>query len=401
MVFRNRIRIAVFAAVFAVLSIRSAEAEDKQWVSFSDEASGESSLAADWTRDSGGSPLTSVDSEPSSTAFSLRSQEKTPELRMDSSAPSVRTSLVEKVSKPVPTSGKNRVSETSGNVPGDVKTQAGAQAVGTGDLSRPVNASTAQASEMVSEKNTVLPEEESSFKVPESRPASKESFPQSQAVKKDLMKDLFPDAPVFEEEDSGISDDSSAEPASKAISPEALPREASKPSKVLAEDDNIEIFADHLPSAEVFWISDAAGVVPGSWQSDHFAFSEGPKEGTPRRRIQVSPGGEEYAGISLKPSPEGIYRIRFGGVHAVSRLRIRLGLEDSENAPASKASVYLRIWLGQHAVKRIRYFNEKAWREEVIDLGPAAFLKTPLVVTFEVTSDEPLDRSFNFFVRTE
>ena len=128
-----------------------------------------------------------------------------------------------------------------------------------------------------------------------------------------------------------------------------------------------------------------------------FVFSDEVPDAEITVRQQVTAGGETKAGISLKPSPEGMYRIRFSEVHAVSSMKLRYGFEDAGFSAPPKAAVYIRVWLGTHPLKRIRVFNEKSWKEESLDIGPAVFLKAPTVVTFELTSDEVLDRPFNFF----
>jgi len=208
--------------------------------------------------------------------------------------------------------------------------------------------------------------------------------------KEKIIKELFPDAPVVDETEEDFSE--TAEPADTKVK-----KKKKSVSKIKKPQQSAYLFAEHLSEAEAYWISDASGVVDGEWSNDIFVFpKEAPGDGIAVRQ-QVTAGGDTKDGISLKPSPEGIYRIRFPEVHAVSSMKLRYGFEDAGFTSPPKAAVYIRVWLGTHPLKRIRVFNEKSWKEESLDIGPAAFLKAPTVVTFELTSDEVLDRPFNFF----
>ncbi len=206
--------------------------------------------------------------------------------------------------------------------------------------------------------------------------------------KEKIIKELFPDAPVVDESEDDFSE--AVEAADTTVKKKSVSKKT-KPQR------SSYLFAEHLSDAEAYWISDAAGVLAGEWRNDMFVFPDEAPGDEIVVRQQVTAGGETRAGISLKPSPEGIYRIRFPDIHAVSSMKLRYGFEDSGFSTPPKAAVYIRVWLGTHPLKRIRVFNEKSWKEESLDIGPAAFLKAPTVVTFELTSDEVLDRAFNFF----
>lgn len=358
-----------------------AAAEEKSWASFSDEASSAENLPYA-QEEEGFSPLS-----PATSSASVSS-----EVSQEPIVATVKTTAqsVERKTPSIPSAPKQTLKTPL--VP-ETKSETTAKDL----LSSNAQPRDFAASETVkpavpkkaADKAKLTDEEGIKKETPVLKQESAEVLkaPANTKKKEEIIKELFPDAPVVEEETEDLSE---ARPMPKAAAGKAKKKKADvQPGSYL--------FAERLPEAEVFWISDAVGVLNGQWQADKFVFSEEAPGAEITSRLQVTPSGSDKPGISLRPSPEGMYRIRFPEVQAVSQLTLRYGFEGAADAAPPKAAVYIRVWLGTHALKRIRVFNEKGWKEESLDVGPAAFLKAPTVVTFEVTSDEPLDRNFNFF----
>ena len=67
------------------------------------------------------------------------------------------------------------------------------------------------------------------------------------------------------------------------------------------------------------------------------------------------------------------------------------------------APIYLnfRVLVGAHELKRIRVAKSKVQIKEVISLGPAAFLKGELPVTFEISADNAKNVLLSFNAQTQ
>lgn len=402
------------AVVFCALSLLAANpvasAQEKQWVSFSGETAGKEDMSVQDDDFSPLSPASQTDvslnkiaSRPARNAVDNQSQ--SPQLtqslltenlqpgkqgaaaadhaQVDEFKEQFRTApVVEKVSESSPGAVTEKKDLFS---PDEI---IASKAVEDALTESRVDASFVKTTDVASQEDDFY---SASAPVQSSKKESSAAAVLDPKKKEKIIKELFPDATVIEEVDEDFSEPDAAEGST------VKKKKKNSPKKARLEERSY-LFAEHLSEAEAYWISDAAGVVDGEWKNDKFVFpDEAPSDAEITTRQQVTAGGETRAGVSLTPSPDGMYRIRFSEVHAVSSLKLRYGFENAGFSAPPKAAVYIRVWLGTHPLKRIRVFNEKSWKEESLDIGPAVFLKAPIVVTFELTSDEALDRAFNFF----
>ncbi|HTL46910.1 MAG TPA: CPBP family glutamic-type intramembrane protease [Verrucomicrobiae bacterium] len=152
----------------------------------------------------------------------------------------------------------------------------------------------------------------------------------------------------------------------------------------------------HLPEAQVSTIEDQVVVTPAAWKENGFYFEKEEGDAAVALR-EESYNGQNQKGIFVEPVQNGIRRIRFPHVPPARTLVVQYGIADAGFEQNVKSAIYLRIWAGHHLLKRIRVLNEKGWKNEPIDLGVIAFLKKPVVLTFDVTADDATQRHFSFY----
>jgi len=182
------------------------------------------------------------------------------------------------------------------------------------------------------------------------------------------------------------------------------------PSVPVAYADNDKqseryFFHKHLSEADAFIIQKSSPEerqekkkkkIFGRWEEDRFLFPELSSE--PAISVEMHPyRGVDYEGIFFHPSENAIKVLQFYGVPAGSQLEIYYGIDDVGVRATERATVYFTVWMGQHKLVRIHVPNEEGIKRKVIDLGTVAFLKQPVVVTFEVTSDNIHSRRFGFY----
>ena len=154
-------------------------------------------------------------------------------------------------------------------------------------------------------------------------------------------------------------------------------------------------FADHLEEAKAqVDVEDEVSV--GVWKENRIEF---PKLAE-RHHVKVAEGtfeGKKRSGIYFHPVKKGFKKIQFSNVPLGSQIQILYGLDDAAvEAHEEAAYVYLRIWIGNHMLKRILIPNQKGWFFETVSFGPAAFLNEKVVVAFDVFTDFPQDRHLYF-----
>ncbi|HXV27614.1 MAG TPA: hypothetical protein VD913_01475 [bacterium] len=150
-------------------------------------------------------------------------------------------------------------------------------------------------------------------------------------------------------------------------------------------------FIDHLPQAESFVVEYGKGAVVGIWRQDRFVFP-GLADYTQIKVSNNSYEGSFRKGIFFHPIQNAVRQLRFRNVTPGSKLVVYYGIDDAGTQFSEGTVVYLKVWLGNKEVKKIRILNEKGWYKEEIGLGVASFLKQGIVVTFEVTSDNIKER---------
>lgn len=372
------------ASVFA----GNAWGEDNQWISFEQES-------AETDSQSSAAPAVLEKSEfPNDIAASV------PTLR--SSSPVEKTNAAGEI---VPASA-----DLPGNPAATQKIQIGAaSSAAEASSSKQLMKAEAAADAHEELKNSPLKVTDSAFRsVSSIQPVESRAKPNlessSDSSADELLKDLIPEAPAFQ--DVSLPDPPALTRAdSKAVGHDKSEKNPSRkllpfPESRKSAESPAYVFADHLREAELSRLSEDDGRILGRWENDRFVILSGPEREEIIRKDEISAGGEKYSSISLRPTPAGVTRLRFSEIPAFSGLKLRYGWEDLGSKAPPKASVYIKIWLGQHELKRIRYYNQKIWRDEFIPVGPGAFLKTPMIVTLEFQSDEPLQERFSLFAET-
>ena len=155
-------------------------------------------------------------------------------------------------------------------------------------------------------------------------------------------------------------------------------------------------FQDQLSKAEALILEQGKIKKAGTWQQDRFIFP------AYEEYTQIGMATNKYndvdeKGIFFHPVQDGIRRLRFRGVPPGSTMTLYYGIDDTGASAEEDFSVYLRVWVGTHELRRVRVPKEKGWKKEEINLGPASFLKHDVIVTFEVTSDNIQDSRFSFY----
>ncbi len=442
--------LAVFSLSFFVPSVKAAESSEKTWVSFNDDSQ-ENPPSGSWESPKTLSPLSPVNDEsvpvsktsypvpkraPKPVSVDTALPETSEKLGLPASLPEVVKKLsaedaaveaplkaggnpkvplpsleereaVEQVSAPVKTAVEEavqRVPETpakAASLPRSVPVrepglgvQAQEEAV-TQKISPEEPASAAkEIAKPVVQKSNVKPGDSSEEKI--LVPAKKPLAP----AKKVKVEDLLPQEPAYEEESAVLPEPSVKPDLQERPSPQKKSASGKKKavSSLKAKTGGAAyFFASHLAEVQGILTTDKEDLFNGVWAGDRLVFqADPPLEITVKK--QITEGGSEHEGISFRPAPGTQVRLHFPEVPPSSHLTLHYGFEPSDKPSASKTAVYVKVWLGEHPLKRIRVFNEKGWKEEVLDMGPAAFLKTPIMVTFDITSDDKLDQDFNLSV---
>jgi len=156
----------------------------------------------------------------------------------------------------------------------------------------------------------------------------------------------------------------------------------------------------YLGEAEVYNIRDQIEVLSGVWKDDGFHFP-GEEESSTIRIRQLEFDGTSETGIYVEPLVNTIRRVRFFGVPAGNKLIFRYGIADEGFLSNAKSTVYVKVWAGQHVLKRIRVLNERGWKTEEIDMGVLSFMKEPVVLTFDISADDVTKRYFCFYAEIQ
>lgn len=171
------------------------------------------------------------------------------------------------------------------------------------------------------------------------------------------------------------------------------------------ETDNIVIgedgmhLADYLRAAEVQTVVDGAEAIASKWNGDRFS-SPGLGANADVKLIEQSYEGSLEKVIYVRPLEHAVRRIQFKNVVAHgTKLEINYGIDDASVLKDTHPVVYMKVWVGSKMLKRVLVFNERGFKKEVINLGPASFLQTPITVTFDVSADDVTKRDFGFYAK--
>jgi membrane protease YdiL (CAAX protease family) len=156
-------------------------------------------------------------------------------------------------------------------------------------------------------------------------------------------------------------------------------------TKSIVEKQNLNLI-ENLEQAKIVNIDSAYQNVEGVWNGEAFIFKDQDAAKVDVREQVI--GGEIQKGVYIEALPNMMRRIRFEGVESGKKLILGYGITDKGFEKDQNLTIYLKIWIGQKMIKRIAIFNEKGWKQEEIDLGPASFLKNPLTVTFDISADD-------------
>lgn len=162
------------------------------------------------------------------------------------------------------------------------------------------------------------------------------------------------------------------------------------------EVDVLYRFSQHLGEAEASLdFGKTRQAEKSEWTGEYFDFTE---LGT-RHRIGLYEGifeGEARSGIYLHPAQDSKKILKFQNLRLTPQMIVYYGIADPDLAGKQATHFYLRVWIGKHLVKRTRIPYEKGWKQEILDLGVAAFINHPMTVTFDIVSDSESEQ-FLFF----
>lgn len=162
------------------------------------------------------------------------------------------------------------------------------------------------------------------------------------------------------------------------------------------------IFHEQLLSAEAAYIVEDKEPVPGKWLAGGFIFID---HGIEAKIASASAGTGKDATkqITFNPIEGEFRRLRFKNVPPAPKLVVNYQAINQGSAEDEDVPIYLnfRVLVGAHELKRIRVAKSKVQIKEVISLGPAAFLKGELPVTFEISADNAKNILFSFNAQTQ
>lgn len=170
---------------------------------------------------------------------------------------------------------------------------------------------------------------------------------------------------------------------------------ASQEGSAVLNEEPLYVFEDHLDDAQTVLLFPGQGPHRGVWQKDGFLFAGVKEAGEITVKI-VTIAGEEQKAVVLPPVEGGINRLCFSEVAIGSKLVLEYGLEIEEPIAKERSYLYLRLWIGQHEIRRLVIPTETGWRREIIDLGVLSFLKGHVPVTFELRAAGTETRQFAF-----
>ena len=133
----------------------------------------------------------------------------------------------------------------------------------------------------------------------------------------------------------------------------------------------------------------------GQWRDGKIVFEDFKNEAPIAVHANLYEGIEEQA-IFFSPSEGKIKSIQFYEVPPASKLEVYYGIDDLGAELNLNATIYMTIRVGDRKIKRLLVPYGKGWKRAVIDLGVVSFFKMPLVVSFEITTDDPNVRRFSF-----
>jgi hypothetical protein len=158
-------------------------------------------------------------------------------------------------------------------------------------------------------------------------------------------------------------------------------------------------FSEHLADARTgLYIPGRGETRPGKWDGEQLIF----ENLSPAFAVQkaVRPFGEELRqGIGLRIIPSAVRFLSFRNVPPGSTLVVYSGVSDAGTTAAGSgepAMIYLTVWAGIHRLAKIPVSTEPGWNSVPLDLGVVSFLRKNIVVTFEMTMDDRVNRSFLF-----
>ena len=175
----------------------------------------------------------------------------------------------------------------------------------------------------------------------------------------------------------------------------AISDEEEEATEIIPVTEPIYDFTAHLSEASAV-VQVEGDEVSGQWETDHFTFE---KLGE-RHQVRIQEGkfkDKKKSGIYFYPVKNGSKRLIFHKVPTGSHIFVEYGIDDAGVDELQETSnVFLRVWLGNHLLKRIVVSNQKGWYQESLDLGVVSFLNEPVVVCFEINSDSIQGRHFYF-----
>lgn len=164
-------------------------------------------------------------------------------------------------------------------------------------------------------------------------------------------------------------------------------------------------FHEHLSGAQAFLIKYSAPdrdyeakkseIKIGQWREDKIIF-DGMADEAPIMVSSYDYENIQESGIFFPPTPGQIKSLQFYDVPPTGKLAIYYGIDDLGVQADVHATLYVTIWVGKHKIGRLLVPYERGWKREVFFLEEAVFLKKPVVITFEITTDNPAARRFSF-----
>ena len=192
----------------------------------------------------------------------------------------------------------------------------------------------------------------------------------------------------------------------------AEPQEEDRESFDVEESDKDSakfFFHEHLAKADALVLTQMAKTEEsarrkgrksvGQWKKDRFVFEL--ENEAPIAVMKHEFDGHLKEVIYFHPSSFGVKVLQFYQVPVGSQLVLQYGIDDQGVGLDPSASAYLTIWVGEHRLDRIQVPHEKGLRTKKLDLSLLPFLKRPVAVTFEVTSDNAKASRLSFLAHIQ
>lgn len=175
----------------------------------------------------------------------------------------------------------------------------------------------------------------------------------------------------------------------------------SKAKSLKNEPKVIYRFSEHLADAQTeIYVPEKEERKQGKWDGRQLVFEKLSPLFAIQKIVQTF-NKELKQAISLKTVPDAVRILCFHNVPPGTTLIVYSGIPDmsnvsAETAPPSSATIYLTVWAGAHRLARLPISTTSEWSSVQLDLGVISLLMRNIIMTFEITVDDRITRSFAF-----